>query len=176
MNLFILSLCVKQCAEAMFDKHLPKIILEAVQMLCTAKRILDPYNVDETLIYKISHKNHPVSIWIRKSYTNYMWTIRLVETMHEEWKWRFNHPPEKMHKSYVLAQYLKSCPPPMHAFPYQGLTKFAQAMPDQYKVAGNAVQSYRNYYQGKEKSHLVSWRKRGPPDWWTKPNDSCICF
>ena len=169
MNLFILSLCVQQCAEAMFDKHLPKIILEAVQMLCTAKRILDPLHVVEDRVYQISHQNHPVSIWIRKSYLNYMWTICLVETMHEEWKFRYDHPPEKTHKSYLVAQYLKHNPPPLDAFPCHGLTRFALAMPDKYKVKGNAVASYRNYYQGTEKSHLVSWRKRGPPSWWKQP-------
>ena len=47
MNLFILSLCFRECAEALFDKHVSKILLEAVQMLCTAKRILHPDHNDE---------------------------------------------------------------------------------------------------------------------------------
>jgi hypothetical protein len=42
MNLFILSLIPAEIAESMMDKHISKILLEAVQMLCTAKRILDP--------------------------------------------------------------------------------------------------------------------------------------
>ena len=42
MNLFILSLCFRECAEWMFDKHISKMIVEAVQMLSTAKRVLDP--------------------------------------------------------------------------------------------------------------------------------------
>ena len=154
----------------MFDAHLVKIILEAVQMLCTANRVLDPDHIDESQVYKISHKNHPVSVWIRKSPENYRWTLNLIETMHAEWKWRFDHPPEKMHKSYLLAKQLKT--PPDSAFPCRGLTRFALAMPDQYKVTGNSVQSYRNYYQGVEKKHIAYWRKRGPPNWWTK--DTCI--
>lgn len=66
MNLFILSLCFRECAEWMFDKHISKMIVEAVQMLSTAKRVLGPSEADseEIKIYKISHKNHPVSIWI----------------------------------------------------------------------------------------------------------------
>ena len=39
MNLFILSWNVRECAEFMFDKHVVKIILEAVQMLCTTVQI-----------------------------------------------------------------------------------------------------------------------------------------
>jgi hypothetical protein len=42
MNLFILSLIPREVAEAMMDKHIVKIILEAVQMLCSARRILLP--------------------------------------------------------------------------------------------------------------------------------------
>ena len=42
MNLFILSLIPCEIAEAMMDKHISKILLEAVQLLCTAKRLLDP--------------------------------------------------------------------------------------------------------------------------------------
>ena len=41
MNLFILSLDPAKIAEYMMDKHIAKIILEAVQMLCSTKRLLD---------------------------------------------------------------------------------------------------------------------------------------
>ena len=52
MNLFILSLDPAKIAEYMMDKHIAKIILEAVQMLCTTQRLLtaatatecDPYH------------------------------------------------------------------------------------------------------------------------------------
>jgi hypothetical protein len=42
MNLFILSLDPKKIAEYIMDKRVSKILLEAVQMLCSAKRLLDP--------------------------------------------------------------------------------------------------------------------------------------
>ena len=41
MNLFILSLNPEEIAKYMMDKHIAKIILEAVQMLCSAKRLID---------------------------------------------------------------------------------------------------------------------------------------
>ena len=65
MNLFILSLIQKEIAEFMIDK-VSKILLEAVQMLCTALH---------TNIYKMTHKNHPVSIWCR--------TYQGVNILHE---------------------------------------------------------------------------------------------
>ena len=52
MNLFILSLIPKKIAEYMMDKHISKILLEAVQMLCSAKRILDPEDPINEKIYK----------------------------------------------------------------------------------------------------------------------------
>ena len=70
MNLFILSLIQREIAQYMMDKHVSKILLEAVQMLCSAKRVLDPDDEINDRIYKLAHKNHPVTIWCRKSKEN----------------------------------------------------------------------------------------------------------
>jgi len=61
MNLFILSLDPAKIAEYMMDKHIAKIILEAVQMLCTTQRLLTAAAGIECdpCVYKIVHKNHP---------------------------------------------------------------------------------------------------------------------
>ena len=167
MNLFILSLCFRECAESMFDKHVHKIILEAVQMLCTAKHLIDPDDpsLSNFPIYKIAHKNHPVSIWVRASLENYLWTISLVEAMHDEWKYRYNHPSDKEHKSFSIAMYLKKYAPSLEKFPERGLTPFALAMPDEYKT-NDPIESYRNYYQSKDKQLVASWKKREMPTWY----------
>ena len=49
----------------------------------------------------------------------------------------------------------------------KGLTDFAQAMPKKYRVAGDAVQAYRNFYRG-EKIVFASWTKRSAPPWFTQ--------
>ena len=168
MNLFILSLNFQECAESMFDKHVSKIILEAVQMLCTAMQIVDPENPVSSKIqlYKIAHRNHPVTIWMRTSLENYLWTINLVEAMHNEWKYRYDHPADKMHKSFVVASYLKQYAPSADKFPQTGLTPFALAMPVEYKC-DDAVESYRMYYQSPDKRKIASWKRRSPPVWYT---------
>jgi hypothetical protein len=167
MNLFILSLNFKECAECLFDKHVSKILLEAVQMLCTNMQLVDPENEVGTCIklYKIAHKNHPVTIWMRTSLENYMWTLDLVDAMHDEWKYRYNHPPEKMHKSYVVAQYLRKYAPAAEKFPSRGLTPFAQAMPVECK-RDDPVEAYRAYYQTAEKRRIASWKRRERPAWY----------
>ena len=167
MNLFILSLIQREIAQYMMDKHVSKILLEAVQMLCSAKRILDP---DDTVIndriYKLAHKNHPVTIWCRKSKANFIWTLDLIEEIHKEWRFRYKHDETKFHKSYLVSLILRENIPRDDAFEEQGLTPFALAMPEQYK-SDDPVKSYRNYYMSNEKQEIASWKKgRAKPDWY----------
>jgi hypothetical protein len=170
MNLFILSLVQKEIAQYMMDKHVSKILLEAVQMLCTAKRVLDPEDEINEKIYRLAHKNHPVTIWCRKSKENFLWTLELIEELHKEWKYRYNHPENKVHKSYLIAQILRENLPSDDKFEEQRLTSFALAMPDKYKT-DDAILSYRNYYMSQEKHKIASWKKkREKPDWYIMSN------
>ena len=170
MNLFILSLIQKEIAQYMMDKHVSKILLEAVQMLCSCKRILDP---DDTIcindkIYKLAHKNHPVTIWCRKSKANFVWVLDLIEELHKEWRFRYSHPETKFHKSYLIALILKENIPSNEKFEEEGLTPFALAMPQQYKT-DDPVLSYRNYYMSEEKQKIATWKKkRDKPEWYKR--------
>ena len=166
MNLFILSLIQKEIAKYMMDKHVSKILLEAVQMLCSAKRVLDPEDEINDRIYKLAHKNHPVTIWCRKSRQNFIWVLELVEELHNEWRYRYGHPETKYHKSYLVSLILKENIPSEDKFDETGLTPFALAMPDKYKM-DDPVESYRNYYMSEEKQKIASWKKkREKPDWY----------
>lgn len=166
MNLFILSLIQREIAKYMMDKHVSKILLEAVQMLCTAKRVLSPDDVSNERLYKLAHKNHPVTIWCRTSKANFVWTLDLIEELHNEWRFRYGHPETKLHKSYIVAMHLKEHMPDDDAFPQQGLTPFALAMPDKYKT-NDPVESYRKYYMSEEKQKIATWNKRRErPEWY----------
>ena len=171
MNLFILSLIPTEAAEAMMDKHIAKILLEAVQMLCTAMRVLVPDTPIKDALYKQAHLNHPVSIWVRESRDNFIWTLDLVEALHEEWRFRYGHPETKFHRSYEVAQLLRRHVPRDDLFPCPraGLTPFALAMPEEYKArSGNAVESYRAYYMSPEKRRIAAWKKQRPaPEWYS---------
>ena len=164
MNLFILSLIQSEIAEFMMDKHIAKILLEAVQMLCSAKRILDPEDKINDKLYKLAHKNHPVTIWCRTSRENFIWTLDLIDEIHKEWRYRYEHPLTKVHKSYTVALLLRENIPTN--FPEEGLTRFALAMPDEYK-SDDPIESYRNYYMSPEKQKIASWNNnRYKPDWY----------
>ena len=164
MNLFILSENQEECVKLMMDKHIIKIILEAAQMLSTNKRILDPENLHEynDIVYKQTHMNHPVTKWVRESFQNWCWTIKLCEEMHREWQYRYNH--HKQHKSFIIIEYLRDNPPPLSNFIKNEFTKFALAMPDEYKTT-SPVESYRNYYNSPDKKKIASWKNRPVPEW-----------
>jgi hypothetical protein len=171
MNLFILSLLQVEIATYMMDKHVSKILLEAVQMLCSAKRILDPCDKINDRIYRLAHKNHPVSIWCRTSKANFLWTLELIEALHDEWRFRYKHPPTKFHKSYLMSLILKDNIPADDKFAVKGLTAFALAMPEKYKNA-DPVKAYRNYYMSEEKRRIATWNKgRQQPYWYIKEID-----
>jgi hypothetical protein len=166
MNLFILSWIQREIAEYMMDKHVSKILLEAVQMLCSAKRVLEPEDPVNERLYKLAHKNHPVTIWCRSSRVNYIWVMDLIEELHREWRYRYGHPDTKFHKAYLVSLVLREHIPSDDVFEEKGLTQFALAMPDQYK-SQDPIVAYRNYYMSEEKQRIASWKKRrGKPDWY----------
>ena len=156
------------------DKHVSKILLEAVQMLCSARRIVEPDDdVINERIYKLAHKNHPVTIWCRKSRANFVWALDLAEELHNEWRFRYGHPKTKIHKSYQVAMFLRENIPSEDAFEEVGLTPFALAMPDKYK-SDDPILSYRNYYMSEEKQKIATWcKKRGKPAWYVL-NDTSL--
>jgi len=151
LNIFVLDYDIKKCAEFTCDKHVVKMILESAQMLSTAVRIS---GIDSG--YKSSYVNHPCSVWVRASLSNWLWLRELVINLNQEWKTRYNHSSN--HKSYDMVMSLP-CPNIKDI----GLTKFAQAMPDIYRNE-DVVNAYRNYYMG-EKRNFVSWKNK-IPEWW----------
>ena len=65
---------------------------------------------------------------------------------------------------YLIDKLVKALKTPPVSIPKGSFTEPTPAMPDEYKVPGNSIQSYHNYYIG-AKSHMFSWKKRRPPEW-----------
>jgi len=151
MNIFVLDLDPKTCAQYHTDKHVVKMILEHAQMMSTALRVS---GVDAG--YKIAYLNHPCTKWVRESLANYNWLYDLTFYLNLEYRRRFNH--DYNHKSFDIIDYA-----PEPKLPNIGLTTFAQAMLDEYKN-NDPVVAYRSYYIG-EKSHLFQWSKTDKPEW-----------
>lgn len=152
MNIFVLDRDIRTCARYHADQHVVKMILESIQMLCT---VLHEHGIDAP--YKPTHAHHPCTLWTGASLANWIWLRTLALNLNDEYRYRFDH--EEDHRS---AQVARSLPPP--PLVDRGLTPFAQAMPERYRVPGDAVQAYRNFYIG-EKSAFATWTKHDPPRW-----------
>jgi hypothetical protein len=179
MNIFALSENVEEIAIWQVDKHCVKMPLESAMMLSSAHRYLDgketivksktgrnvkKYLLDDernNILYGVSHLNHPCSKWTYETSENYKWHYELLLAMLEEYTYRYgkNHACEK------LLPYLKNIPKNIIM---SNRTPFATAMPDECKVPGDSIQSYRNYY-AMNKQHLWSWsgkiNSREMPEW-----------
>jgi hypothetical protein len=154
MNIFFLDYDVKKCAQYHVDKHVVKMILETAQLLCGVHHTVSPDNVN--VPYKLSHKNHPCSIWSRESLTNYLYLCELGLELCYEYTYRYG----KRHKSQDVIEWCLVNKPNIKDV---GFTEPAKAMPDEYKVK-SVVDSYRNYYMG-AKSGFAVWKKREKPFW-----------
>jgi hypothetical protein len=156
MNIFYLANNTKECAALHVDKHVVKMILEYAQILSTTHRLVDNIDGDSPL-YKATHRNHPSTIWARQSVDNYKWLYSLFCDVLDEYTFRYG----KEHKSARLKNILAN---PPKKLVNTGFTEPTPAMPDEYKVKNNSLESYRNYYKyGKVKLH--SWKNREVPNW-----------
>ena len=150
MNIFYLDSDPVKAAKIQYNKHVVKMILESAQMLCTAHHLLDPCNSDD-IPYKIAHKNHPSTIWVRQSASHYLWLYHHMIALGEEYTRRYNKTHLTITKCKdVLARY------PGGIF-HVGFSEPPQCMPDEYKHK-SAIHAYWNYYIG-DKSAICNTKK-----------------
>ena len=145
MNIFYFDECPVKSAEAQPDKMLVKMPLETAQMLCTAHRMLDHYEVKlvpsksgkrmvkryvldderENILYASAYINHPCTVWARQSSGNYEWLYVHFLALGMEYTYRYG----KEHSSITdLAKSLMHLPKNIHK---GDMTPLAQAMPDE---------------------------------------------
>lgn len=154
MNIFLLDLDIKKCAEYHCDKDVVKMILETAQLLCGVHHMSNEFSDPP---YKLSHKNHPCAIWSRESLTNYLYLCELGLELCKEYTYRYG----KRHKSQEVIEWCVINKPNICD---KGFTEPPKAIPDEYKVK-SVVQSYRNYYMG-GKSGFAVWKNREVPKWY----------
>ena len=184
MNIFYLDKDPKVAAQMMCDKHIVKMILESAQMLCTAKRVLDgtEYTAktkngrnikrwrldnpnEEAIVYKAGWLNHPSTQWVMKSAYNYTWLYKHFIALNDEYKLRYN---KKVNHVSVdkLGDLLKH--PPKNASLNTIGTDATPAMPDECKIPGDVVGSYRKYYIMK-KVRFAKWKSPAKmPEWFAE--------
>ena len=199
MNIFYLDKNPVKCAEMHIDKHVVKMILEYAQLLSTAHRMIDGHETIEKkyvngslparyrntkvwklnderdqLLYKATHVNHPSAVWVRADYHNYKRLYSLFVATCDEYTHRYG----KVHATDIKLRKILATPP-NYKIDHQTkiLTDPTPAMPDECKIIGDVVGSYRKYYIDK-KADMAKWTNREPPEWFingVKEKDAYVC-
>ena len=182
MNIFFLHKDPQWAANALCDKHVPKMLLESAQMLSTAvhqhqsefqKKLCDEEKkVTPNSLYKSAYPNHPMTKWVGFSRANFKWALENAVFISQEYCKRF----KKLHKSSRIINniydnnYIDDIPVcHFNSMKYNKfnmyITEPPQCMPDEYKDK-DYVTAYRKYYQG-EKEYFAKWERGvSAPDWW----------
>ena len=176
MNIFALDRNPSKAARMMADKHIPKMIVESVQMLvqamlsngAPAERM--PLTKTKQEPHRGGYRAHPCTLWAGQSLDNWMWLFSHAEALCAEYTIRFG----KTHYGESQIDHLWS------AFVWEryttksGMTDFARALNqsqgrnlDLLDENMDAVDAYRTFYL-REKARFAKWDRapQGPPSWW----------
>lgn len=178
MNIFILDNDPVIAAQEQCDKHVVKMIVESAQMLSTVHRMLDgvmerrPSNSGamlqywklndqrENILYKACHFNHPSTVWTRESKANYQWHYKHFIALCDEYTYRYGKVHSTDTKLRIALQQIPTNIPEKH------MTPFKLAMGSNPEcILEDAVESYRRFYETKQKRFTMVWTKRPVPKW-----------
>lgn len=177
MNIFMLDEDPKICADYHCLKHQLKMIIEYAQLMSTAHRVLDGEHyiepvgrkikrwrlapIQDDILYKATHVNHPSNQWVRLSKDNYIWIFNMWRELCKN----YNRDYGKIHATYSKLIYaLAQAPKNIPDIGFVPMSDEYQAMPIELKK-GNPVDSYRNFYNI-EKASFAKW-KINKPEWFT---------
>jgi hypothetical protein len=166
MNIFILDTNPVLAARMHCDKHVPKMCVEAAQMMASALRRHGATDEQMPLTksgtpYKGGYAHHPCTVWAGDCEGNFNWLAHHAVALCEEYSMRFGKR-HACHDPIIDMSALEMTLNPNRVEPMP-LTPFAQAMPDEYRN-DDAVVAYQAYYHSKQ---FAKWEKGTPaPDWW----------
>lgn len=165
MNIFCLDKDPQKCAWYHSDIHIPKMVLESVQLLFNGyyeSELLVHQNFNSGYLseeqwlsdthrtlsdhgcpkwYKPSHWNHPCSRWARRGIENWRWLRFLAYYLEGEYYQRFG----KEHACKPIIDWMMENEPQL---PKKGfITKRPQSMPEHLQIKGKTVMAYREYYR-----------------------------
>lgn len=178
MNIFILDNDPVIAAQEQCDKHVVKMIVESAQMLSTVHRMLDGVmerrpsksgamlqywklnDQRESILYKACHFNHPSTVWTRESKANYQWHYKHFIALCDEYTYRYGKVHSTDTKLRIALQQIPTNIPEKHMTPF----KLAMSSNPECMLE-DAVESYRRFYETKQKRFTMVWTKRPVPKW-----------
>lgn len=180
MNIFALDKDPEKAAMYLAKKHIDKMAIESCQMLASALwhqhgvenkddylEVLDTLEEKyyhfprqdsngEVNLYGVGFMHHPSTRWVFKSKANALWlarhSIKISELNEQTYERPYACTTISNWFLKIFQDFKES------DFSEVGLTEFSQAMPDEYKIPGDPVQAYRDYYIG-EKVEYRTWEQ-----------------
>jgi hypothetical protein len=181
MNIFILDRDPIRAAEYHCDKHANRMLTEACQILATVhyhtlmewQNITNSKELDAELVtdyfldfprsdinnmvepYRLTHYNHPCSIWARASIDNYNWLCQLALNLAYTYTDRYSktHVCEK-----IVWWFIETVP----LVPDIRMTPFVQVVPEDC-LNDDPVEAYRNCYRYHKT--FADWKYTARPHW-----------
>jgi hypothetical protein len=163
VNIFAVSNDPTIAARQLPDKLVVKMPTESIQLLTPWA-----FNTHGVYVQKPDGTNsgikgfahHPCAKWLYESDANVMWLLEHAIEMSQEYTRRYN----RQHGvNYAIEQVVKLTQNWMPGISCDHTT-FVQAMPEEFKIPGDAVTAYRNYINGYK--GYAEWRYCEKPDWW----------
>ena len=171
MNIFVLDLDPAVAARMHCDKHVPKMCVEAAQMMASALRRHGATDEQMPLTksgtpYKGGYHHHPCTVWAGDSEANFQWLARYGY-------WLFTEYTKRFGKTHACEGPIRFMGHLSIMIPTGELTPFAIAIADHMECRKlpdfdnmSAVEKYRAYYNH-DKRYFAKWEKGTPaPDWW----------
>ena len=171
MNIFVLDLDPAVAARMHCDKHVPKMCVEAAQMMASALRRHGATDEQMPLTksgtpYKGGYHHHPCTVWAGDSEANFQWLARYGY-------WLFTEYTKRFGKTHACEGPIRFMGHLSIMIPTGELTPFAIAIADHMECRKlpdfdnmSAVEKYRAYYNH-DKRYFAKWEMGTPaPDWW----------
>lgn len=164
MNIFAVNEDPRLAARDLPDKLVVKMPTESLQLLTPWA-----FNTHGVYVQKPDGTNygikgfahHPCAKWLYESPSNVAWLLNHAWEMTREYTRRYG----KQHGVWMALDQLTDLiywhDPDLG---WKEHTPFVQAMPEEFKVPGDAVTAYRNYINGYK--GYAEWRYSEKPDWW----------
>jgi len=180
MNIFVLHDNPTIAARMQADKHVPKMIVESIQMLVQglltngAPADKMPLTKSKQEPHRGGYRMHPCTLWAGDTIGNWIWLYAHAEELCKEYEKRFGKKHfgagqlDELSYALVWGEYL----------PDGKRTDFVRAVNqsrghnhDLLSEDITAVQAYRSFYYRAKKS-FAKWEKGTPaPPWW--PTEEC---
>ena len=157
MNIFMTDQDPAVAAQSLPDSHVSKMSVETVQMLVSA---LNRYEIEHNVItqsgtvHRGGYKNHPCTRWAGDTRTNALWLLNHGLALCDEFEHRYEHEHACKAQLLQVQKVIDQIPDGPFTTPHL-------AMPDEWKVGDDWIESYRNciYQKVLDRPRYFRWVK-----------------